>query len=42
MRTQIDELKTNQKTLNDRLNNVCVAMNQIIIKQNSFIEELML
>ena len=41
VRTQIDELKNNQKRLNDRLNNVCVSMNQIIVKQNSFIEELL-
>jgi len=40
-RAQIDELRNNQNMLNDRLNKVCVTMNGIIIKQNSFIDELM-
>lgn len=40
MRAEIDELKNNQTTLNERFNKVCMAMNQIILRQNAFIDEL--
>ena len=40
MKAQIDELKQGQQTLNERLNRVCMAMNQVIVNQNSLIEEL--
>lgn len=33
-------MKNNQQMLNERLNKVCVAMNGIIVHQNSLIEEL--
>lgn len=38
IRTEIDELKTNQNNLNERFNKVCMAMNQIIGRQNAFID----
>jgi hypothetical protein len=38
IRIQMDELKSNQQVLNQRLNNVCVAMKNVIVRQNSFIE----
>ena len=41
VRRQIDELKGNQATLNERLNRVVMAMNNVVVRQNSFIEELM-
>lgn len=40
MRAEIDELKNNQTTLNERFNRVCMAMNQIILRQNALIDEL--
>ena len=41
IRRQIDELKDKQATLNERLNKVVMAMNGVVVRQNSFIEELM-
>ena len=41
IRRHIDELKSNQATLNERLNKVVMAMNNVVVRQNSFIEELM-
>lgn len=41
IRRQIDELKDKQATLNERLNKVVMAMNGVLVRQNSFIEELM-
>lgn len=40
VKEQMEELKHNQQLLNERLNKVCVAMNGIIVHQNSLIEEL--
>mgnify|MGYP000944276563 FL=1 len=37
---QVEELKQGQQVLNERLNKVCIAMNGVIMKQNSLIEDL--
>lgn len=34
----IEDLKNNQQLLNDRLNRVCIALNGIIVSQNTIIE----
>lgn len=37
----MDYLKNNQTVLNGRLNNVCLAMKNVIVRQHNLIEELM-
>lgn len=40
LKGQMEELKQGQRTLNERLNKVCMAMNTVIVRQNGMIEEL--
>ena len=41
IREKIDFLKENQDNLTDRLNQTCVKMRDLIVKQAEFIDELL-
>lgn len=41
LRQYMDQLKESQLQLNNKLNNVCLSMKNVIVRQNGMIEELM-